>query len=520
MNNDSMNIPKPMTPAAMALLEKRQYISQVDTEATSREKLIAIGCAAILGILFDVFFNGQRFGISVAIFAVLTIGAVRICSRQYRQPLLSAFLLISTLALCVTYALFNNEALRVLNGLAIPLGMTAYVLSSRYGDWGNIGRSSIGSVFSKLISQSVGTAPKLFPFAARNLAGRKSGTLSETQSQILKGLLIALPLLFIIMILLTSSDAVFSHLIGEHFRFLEDLRLESIIDHTILITLTTLYFFGYLWSLKYRSFSEGSNQPASRNLSPVSAITVIGLICAVYLVFTGVQFTYLYSPGASLPNGLTYAVYARRGFFELVAAALVNMTVILMIASKTSDALTKLSRALRTCHSLLTIFTLNLLVSAFYRMHLYEAAYGFTELRLFVQFFMVFMAASLAALLVWIWKQGFPLFKAILITAITVYVALNYVNVDRLIAHNNLVQWQTTGQVDLDHLSWMSVDAWPEIQSAPLAIRTQLVRNFTLNNPADSEDQDRWYEYNLRMSQYMKTVSNGSSTQPVTSPRY
>lgn len=507
MSNDSMNVLKPMSPAALALLEKRQRISLVDAETTSKEKLMTIGCAAALGILFDVFFNGQRFGISVILFAALTAGAVQLSTRSYRQPLLSTFLLASTLALSLTYAIFNNEALRILNALAIPLGMTAYVLTSRYGDWGDLGHSSMGLVIRKLVSQSIGTAPKLFTFTAKTFAGRKSGSFSETHGQIIKGLIIAAPLLALVLMLLTSSDAVFNHMVDNRFLFLENLRLERVINHTLLMGLTSLYFFGYLWSLKYESSSTDSAPPVSKNLSPVSAITVMGLLCAVYLLFTGVQFTYLYSPGASLPEGLTYAMYARRGFFELVAAAFVNMAIILIIASKTRDSVSKLSQSLLVCHSLLTVFTLNLLVSAFYRMHLYETAYGFTELRLFVQFFMAFMAISLAALLAWIWKRRFPFFKTVLVTAITVYVALNYVNVDRLIAHNNLVQWQTTRQIDLYHLSGMSVDAWPEIKTAalPIGMKNQLIHDFRMNTPANAEDQDRWYEYNVQLSHYFKS---------------
>ncbi len=317
--------------------------------------------------------------------------------------------------------------------------------------------------------------------------------------------MLALPLLAVVLMLLTSSDAVFSRLLTDRFTFLREPQFDGIISHIVLTVLTALYAFGYLWSLRYDLPEENTLRPVSKNLALISALTVAGLLCAVYFFFTAIQFTYLYSPGASLPSGLTYADYARRGFFELLAAALVNIAVILGLSLKTSESNPRLSMFLKAGNSLLTVFTLNLLVSAFYRMHLYETAYGFTELRLFVQFFMVFMAVSLLALLLWIWKPDFQLLRAVLITAVTVYIALNFVNVDRLIAHNNLERYRQTQKLDVYHLSTLSVDAWPEIAAAGLepALLKKVTSDFRMNQYPEPRDHDQWFEYNYHMSLFL-----------------
>ncbi len=496
-----------LSPKRTAYLEAMNRKRQRDAESTPAERWTILLSATLLGIVFDLFFNGQHFGISVFLFALLTVLAVRLSTKEYRQPLFSSFLLVSVLALCLSYALFNNDTLRVLNALAIPLGMTAYVLSARYGDWGRAAFRSLGLLMNKLVPQIIETSPKLFAFAAHRLADtRERSAASETRNQILKGILLAAPLLTLVLVLLTNSDAVFSRILSDRFRFFDEMQLEEIVSHTLLIAATTFYFFGYLWSLKYEHDAEISSGNPSKPLSTVSAMTVMSLMCAVYMLFTVVQFAYLYSPGASLPTGLTYADYARRGFFELVAAAFVNMAVILGIASKTKDSPSKLSRPLLICHSLLTVFTLNLLVSAFYRMHLYEAAYGFTELRLFVQFFMAFMAISLLALLVWVWMRKFPLFRTILVTAITVYVALNYVNVDRLIAQRNLDQYLITGHIDIQHFNSLSVDALPAIEAAHLlpVLKGQLSDRFMLNRSYIQEEYNHWFEYNYGIERYLR----------------
>lgn len=494
------------SPRHMALLEARAYKMQQDRDSTRSEKLLIILSACLLGIAFDYFFNEQRFGISVLLYGLMLLGAAHFAFKGIRQAFLSLFLLAASLLLCASYGLFNNETLRVLNGLAIPLALTAYFLSARYGAWKNLNLSSVGVVFNKLIPDSIENAPKLIVFSVRELKAKPEAEASKTRSQILWGLMMAAPVLILVLMLLTSSDAVFSRLLLDRFTFLKDLRIDQFISHAVLTAIPALYFFGYLWSLKYERAAEDTPSPIPKNLEPVSALTVLSVLCAVYLLFTLVQFTYLYSTSASLPAGLTYAGYARRGFFELLAAAVVNIAVILALAVKAKDSSLRLCRALKTGNSVLTVFTLNLLVSAFYRMHLYETAYGFTELRLFVQFFMVFLAVSLAALLVWIWKQEFPLLKTVLIAAVTVYLALNFVNVDRLIAHNNLERYRQTQQLDTYHLSQLSVDAWPEIAAAglPPGISKRLADDFRMNQYPSVEDHDHWFEYNYHQALFLE----------------
>lgn len=502
------------SPRYQAQLEARARIAQQDRESTRKEKVTMILCAVLLGILFDYFFNEQRFGISVPLYALMVVGVRHLVFKGFKQPFISGFLLGAALLLSASYAIFNNETLRVLNVLAIPLALTGSMLAARYGAWERLTLSAVGSVFSKLSLQSLGNAPKLVTFSLEELLAPKSDSgKGETRSQVLWGLALALPLLVLVLMLLTSSDAVFSRLLTDRFTFLRELQFDGYISHIILTGLIALYSFGFFWSFRHDQPTESEPRPISKNLASVSALTVIGMLCAVYLLFTLVQFTYLYSPGASLPDGLTYADYARRGFFELVAAALVNMAVILGLTLKCRESSPRLSKLLRAGNSLLTVFTLNLLFSAFYRMHLYETAYGFTQLRLFVQFFMVFMAVSLAALLLWIWKPGFQLLRAVLITAVSVYVVLNFVNVDRLIAHNNLERYRQTQQLDLYHLSTLSVDAWPEITAAGLPAESlKKVRTFFLyERYPDPRDRDQWFEYNYHMSLYEDSQAAGAA---------
>jgi hypothetical protein len=132
--------------------------------------------------------------------------------------------------------------------------------------------------------------------------------------------------------------------------------------------------------------------------------------------------------GRALVGGpeLTYASYARRGFFELAAVA--AMALPLLVAASTRVARARpgprTRRAFRAAAGLLLALLGALVASAGDRMRLYQAAYGLTELRVYVIAFLAWLlvvfawaAATLvrgrpapfalgAAVLAWAWVLG------------------------------------------------------------------------------------------------------------------
>ena len=66
-----------------------------------------------------------------------------------------------------------------------------------------------------------------------------------------------------------------------------------------------------------------------RKLPPAMTVTVLALLTGVYLLFFGAQAATLFSAFAGVrPEGLTYAEYARQGFFELCGVAMINLAVL------------------------------------------------------------------------------------------------------------------------------------------------------------------------------------------------
>ncbi|WP_289136896.1 DUF4153 domain-containing protein [uncultured Brevibacillus sp.] len=73
-----------------------------------------------------------------------------------------------------------------------------------------------------------------------------------------------------------------------------------------------------------------------------------------------------------------------------------------------------------------------------------------------ISLFVLFVIALLK-----IWRNRFSLIQYYTVVALIFYVGLNYVNMDAMIAKNNLNRYYATGNIDIEYLSRLSYDAVP-----------------------------------------------------------
>src|SRR5207247_1996593 len=142
------------------------------------------------------------------------------------------------------------------------------------------------------------------------------------------GTLLALPLLLVFGGLFASADAVFGNVLAGAF----DIDFGAVASHTFLIACGTTLAGGVLWSALLRAVAQPTGGPGrgfSLGIVPVG--TALGLLDALFLLFVVIQLRYFFG-GTDLiqrTTGLTYAEYARRGFFELVAASALVLPILL-----------------------------------------------------------------------------------------------------------------------------------------------------------------------------------------------
>ena len=123
------------------------------------------------------------------------------------------------------------------------------------------------------------------------------------------------------------------------------------------------------------------------------------------------------------------------------------------------------SSATRIMLIYLCIITGIMLISSYYRMSLYDSAYGFTRLRVLVYMFLIFEGLGLAATLIYIIKHNFSILAVYAAVGIAFYLTLNLVKIDEIIAERNIDMYFAgqTESLDMDYLMSLSADASPQI---------------------------------------------------------
>jgi len=461
----------------------------------------------IIGVSFDIFFYDKTPGISYLVFIVLILliflGSFRGSLRKLNN--LMWLFIVPILLLTVTFFIYSNQILRILNYLIVPILIIMFsslVTEVNKSDWSDI--RFIGDI-AKRIFVPFGFIHKPFLTLFRiNVYGGKDSK-SRVLPKVFLGILISVPILAIIIWLLSSADIVFKNL------FL-NINISKIIKHFFVIITVSVYTICFLWVL-IKAFNERQRSTYGEIkwklfFDPVILLTLLVLINAIYAVFSIIQFAYLFG-GSSfvLPSSYTYAEYARRGFFELVIVSVINFGILLFGITFVKKDNKRIFAAIKAFLTLLVIFTFILLVSAFYRMLVYEQAYGFTYLRIFVQTFMIMLFFLFIINIIYIWYPNLPIIKSYFIISLAIYIIMNFANVDVIIAKSNINRYFETGQIDMVYLKGLSYDAVPEMQRLLISVKNssdseekqiagEIIEYFN-ERKLDLEDQKSWQSFNI-----------------------
>lgn len=275
------------------------------------------------------------------------------------------------------------------------------------------------------------------------------------------GLAIALPLVLIFGALFASADPHFKDLAKQMF----DVKLEEWILHGFFFGLLLWGTGGFLFSLFWKR--DGSSTPLARfGIGIVPVATVLVLLDALFGLFVALQLPYLFG-GAGLvavQEGLTYAEYARHGFFELVMVTTLSLPLMLGLHAAIGEGSNRAEWVFRALAGLLVVLLAVIVASATQRMALYQATYGWTTARLFVLAF----EGWLAGVLVWFCltvlrghRRAFVF--GTLVWGFVATAALHVPNWEGLIVHHNVALAAKGRPVDVGYLSELSLDAVPAL---------------------------------------------------------
>jgi hypothetical protein len=469
--------------------------------------------AVMLGAVHQWLFFEHEPGISFPLFVLLFYLFMYAGARDKLRPITGFACYLGAVVglLALSFLLFDSDLFRGLNALAVPglaLVHMAYCLDWRRPDWGRAGLILIA--LDHVITQNLRHWKTAMELLFASVARRMEAKRRETLKAVLLGLAIAIPLLAVVVSLLASADGIFHQVLGGIPGWFAGLSLTESGIRLLWTILMGLGLFGYVYGFIRPDRDEEETEPAVRDdretrdgplmdfgISPVTVATVLALVNVVYVLFVALQFSYLFGAWEGvLPEGVTYADYARKGFGELVAATALNYFLLLASLTAADGPAKGAARFNRWMLYLLVGCSCVMLYSAYSRLGLYEEAYGYTVLRFLVHAFMVFLALLLVLAAIRVRLPRFPLIRSYIVLGLGAYVLLNYIGMESIITRLNLERYEQSGKLDTDYLLGLSSDALPRLSKVDGIVYPDMEERLRRKLELLREKKD-WQSFNL-----------------------
>jgi hypothetical protein len=419
-----------------------------------------LGVALALGAAGDVLFNGRQLGINVFLFAACLVVGLAVLLRVGRAPSHQGrrWMAAPLLLFSAAFVWHDSRLLTATNLLALA---GAVALGGLRRTQHRPQDASVTEYAAGFASASAGTFTGALHLLTREIPWRDAsrGLRGPQSAAVARGAAIGLPFVLVFGALFMAADAVFKQYVTGAVP-----SFGHPASHVVFVTLIAWAGAGLLRDLVARREDERAlpaewllSRDAPRLGSTEIAI-VLGALDLLFLGFVLVQAQYLFGGSAVVQSQahLTYAQYARHGFFELVVVSVLVLPVLLAANALARDR----KRLVRGLSGVLVGLELVVALSALQRLHIYEQRYGLTELRIYAigvvgWLVCVFLWASVTIL-----RGRVRRFAVGAVAAgFAATAALNVLNPDALIARTNL----SRPQADLAYLQKLSDDAVPTL---------------------------------------------------------
>ena len=376
---------------------------------------------------------------------VLTLAALGPACLKRRADRL---LLVMNLALFASFALTSNAWFRVWNLLALLVLVPVHLMSlsgaARLPWWRPV------MLWERLCLLLLGL------FGQLGAAGAALTSASASRRRTLTAVLGAagaLALLAVLVPVLASADALFAAATADLRAFVKE-HFTSTLWKLIWALILAPFVFSLLYFLRRPTPLSPSRERPERTVDGLAFAVMLAAIVVLYALFLAVQSAGLFGGEAYLASrGLSYAQWARSGFFQMVGVTVVNLTVLLVSVSfSRRDG--RCFTVVRLLGAALTAQSVLLLASAAWRMTLYVSAYGLSFKRVMTYWGMVMMALFFLAAAWKLAKPDFCFFRAAVPVALAGWLVINCVPADYLVARNQVDRY-LSGQsetIDAEYL--------------------------------------------------------------------
>lgn len=417
----------------------------------SKKDIVFSLCAVIVGIFAMLFGIFEGFALGYLLTVVLCFGLF-FAYLPKGQPRVSSVLWgVLALADAAVFICTSNGSVRffafILNLLLMLLCFDGLVFGSTRGN-----RQTLGvwrAAFSSLNNMTLSVKSL---FASGNGRGKVFG-------KVLVSILCAVPVLIVIVPLLLASDDAFQGMMRSMFSDAPETLVKLCVGVALAVPMVS-----YGFSLKNRRLSK--KQPGEKKgIDSIYIVTFLSVISVCYVLYLFSQLAYFFSAFRGfLPNGtITYAEYARKGFFEMCAIAVINLIIVfssLLLAKKKNG---KVGGSVQAVTTFICLFNLIIITTAISKMVLYIDAYGMTVLRLTTSAFMVFLGIVFISVILRIYSTKINILKTGLIAAGCIVMILGTANVNRICAAYNYESYRSgkLSSIDVDAIYFLGDEGIP-----------------------------------------------------------
>lgn len=354
-----------------------------------------------MGILFDALLYHVFYpGINVLLLEIIFLTVLYLYAHKTKIDINTDAHIATVFAVlfAITFAIWTSN-------IGMILAFFGFVISNVILIFSFAGHSLKYQHPFQFVLDSIVHPLKLIALRFDILANLSFTTTKKRNAALLRGIIIAIPVVLIFGALFLRSDLVLQYKTDGFITWLSDqLNVLNVIPNVLIIGFFSISFLLILAALFWKRFDFTLPASYSKNIATESLVVLLAsnILFLGFLIFQGV---YLFGGQAAfntIPE-ITYSQYAVKGFGEL---AFVSVLVILLILSlRYFHGPKHASNKLHLAEVILLIETLALLISAWMRLSLYVEQYGFTPARLFGFWFFITVGLLLVWLVAHIWKR-------------------------------------------------------------------------------------------------------------------
>ncbi|GEM_PF-3235442 len=284
------------------------------------------------------------------------------------------------------------------------------------------------------------------------------GTKTEGIKKVFVGVLVSLPIIAVLVLLFASADQNFQTLFSGFFTAFGNLFNFSWLNNLNWV-FDWIWQFGIFWAYLCLTFpfdesiKKESIVYMRRVVEKTTVVVLVSAIFALFIITQAKTTDYILNGFAT--GQLNPSTFVREGFYQLVFACIVGMTVFYAVK-------TELGKRLVTILLLTEIFLVSLVAGE--RVWLYQYQYGLTQARVWGLLFLLFVLIIIVSLFFDLFKKisDRGLWQILLLGFSSTIILAGLINVDYAVAV--IRPPVVNGQVDVtymvNNLSYDALDKW------------------------------------------------------------